>query len=178
MFVEKSPKIYSKLSRKSGTNTVVQIVTICEEQAIVAGYIRKQLQALDIQPDETAPHPVHAGALSHLKSDFSFSTPDNKRLGDLLKRLHPTPAVCGLSKEESYRFILENEGYDRRYYSGFIGWIDPEKRSDLYVNLRCMNIFPSHFILYAGGGLLASSERISEWQETEAKMQTMKRLIE
>lgn len=149
-----------------------------KEQAIVAGYIRQQLNALGIQPEESKPHPVRAGALSHLKSDFSFSIPDNKKLGDLLRRLHPTPAVCGLPKEKSYRFILENEGYDRRYYSGFIGWIDPEKRSDLYVNLRCMNIHPSRFTLYAGGGLLASSEPESEWLETEAKMQTMKKLIE
>ena len=64
-----------------------------------------------------------------------------------------------------------------RYYSGFIGWLAPEGKSDLYVNLRCMNILPGSFVLYAGGGILASSEIESEWLETEAKMQTMKRLI-
>lgn len=148
-----------------------------EEQAIVAAYIRSQLGALGITPTETAPYAVRAGELSHLKSDFSFSLPDNKRLGDLLKHLHPTPAVCGLPKEEAYRFILDHEGYDRRYYSGFIGWLDPEKRSDLYVNLRCMQIASRSLILYAGGGLLPSSQLDDEWQETEDKMQTMQRLI-
>jgi hypothetical protein len=112
-----------------------------------------------------------------LRSDFNFPLPDNKKLGELLKRLHPTPAVCGLPKEETYRFIRENEGYDRSYYSGFIGWLAPEGKSDLYVNLRCMNILRGSFVLYAGGGILASSEIESEWLETEAKMQTMKRLI-
>ena len=91
-----------------------------EEQEYVAFYIRKQLQALGIKPTEIPPAPVRAGELSHLKSDFSFPLPDNKKLGELLKRLHPTPAVCGLPKEETYRFIRENEGYDRSYYSGFI----------------------------------------------------------
>jgi isochorismate synthase len=148
-----------------------------EEQEYVAFYIRKQLQALGIKPTETPPIPVRAGELSHLRSDFSFPLPDNKKLGELLKRLHPTPAVCGLPKEETYRFIRENEGYDRSYYSGFIGWLAPEGKSDLYVNLRCMNILPGSFVLYAGGGILASSETESEWLETEAKMQTMKRLI-
>lgn len=148
-----------------------------EEQEYVAFYIRKQLQALGIKPTETPPAPVRAGELSHLKSDFSFPLPDNKKLGELLKRLHPTPAVCGLPKEETYRFIRENEGYDRSYYSGFIGWLAPEEKSDLYVNLRCMNILPGSFVLYAGGGILASSETESEWLETEAKMQTMKRLV-
>ncbi len=98
-------------------------------------------------------------------------------MGDLLKRLHPTPAVCGLPKEKAYRFIQENEGYDRQYYSGFIGWLEPEGKSDLYVNLRCMNILSDRLVLYAGSGLLLSSEPESEWQETEAKMQTMRRLL-
>ena len=148
-----------------------------EEQEYVAFYIRKQLQALGIKPTETAPAPVRAGELSHLKSDFSFPLPDNRKLGDLLERLHPTPAVCGLPKEETYHFIRENEGYDRSYYSGFIGWLAPEEKSDLYVNLRCMNILDDAFVLYAGGGILASSETESEWLETEAKMQTMMHLI-
>ena len=103
--------------------------------------------------------------------------PDNKKLGKLLKRLHPTPAVCGLPKEETYRFIRKNEGYDRSYYSGFIGWLNPDEKSNLYVNLRCMNILSDAFVLYAGGGILASSETESEWLETEAKMQTMMHLI-
>ena len=149
-----------------------------EEQEYVSFYIRKQLQALGIKPAETAPVPVRAGELSHLKSDFRFPLPDNKKLGDLLKRLHPTPAVCGLPKEETYHFIRENEGHDRSYYSGFIGWPAPEEKSDLYVNLRCMNILPDAFVLYAGGGILASSEAESEWLETEAKMQTMMRLLD
>ena len=121
----------------------------------MASYIRRQLLSLGIRSTESGPYPAYAGALSHLKTDFHFSLKDNKNLGDLLKVLHPTPAVCGLPKEEAYRFILENEGYDRKYYSGFIGWLDPEGRTDLYVNLRCMHIEDEQLTLYAGGGLLA-----------------------
>lgn len=148
-----------------------------EEQQIVAAYIRTQLRSLGIEPEEEGPCSVRAGALSHLKSNFRFAIPDQRKLGDLLKYLHPTPAVCGRPKEESYRFILENEGYDRRYYSGFIGWLEPEGKSDLYVNLRCMHIGQEALTLYAGGGLLASSTLEDEWQETEAKLQTMRSLL-
>ena len=91
--------------------------------------------------------------------------------------LHPTPDVCWLPKDTAYRFILENEGYDRKYYSGFIGWLDPEGRTDLYVNLRCMHIEDEQLPLYAGGGLLSSSELNDEWQETEKKLQTMRRIL-
>lgn len=148
-----------------------------KEQDYVSSYIRRQLLSLDIHATENGPYPAYAGALSHLKTDFRFALKDNKGLGDLLKVLHPTPAVCGLPKEEAYQFILQNEGYDRRYYSGFIGWLDPEGRTDLYVNLRCMHIEDKQLTLYAGGGLLASSELNDEWLETEKKLQTIKRLI-
>lgn len=147
------------------------------EQQIVAAYIRKQLRSLEIRFEETEPYAVHAGALSHLKSDFRFSLSKQNELGNLLSLLHPTPAVCGLPKEEAYRFILRHEGYDRGYYSGFIGWLDPEGQSDLYVNLRCMHISPDRCTLYAGGGLLSSSSLEEEWQETEDKLQTMKWLL-
>ena len=147
-----------------------------EEQEYVAAYIRNQLRSLGISPVEKGPYPAFAGALSHLKTDFRFSLNDSRKLGDLLKLLHPTPAVCGLPKEEAYRFILDNEGYDRSYYSGFIGWLKPEGKTDLYVNLRCMNVKEDTLTLYAGGGLLASSELDDEFQETEKKMQTMKNL--
>lgn len=148
-----------------------------KEQDYVASYIRRQLLSLGIRAEENGPYPAYAGALSHLKTDFRFSLKDNESLGTLLKLLHPTPAVCGLPKEEAYQFILENEGYDRRYYSGFIGWLDPDGRTDLYVNLRCMHIDRERLTLYAGGGLLASSELNDEWLETEKKLQTMKRII-
>lgn len=149
-----------------------------EEQRLVARYIHNQLATLGIQPEEKGPYTVRAAELAHLKSDFYFSLPDNNRLGDLLRLLHPTPAVCGLPKEKAMQFILDNEGYDRRYYSGFIGWLNPKDKSDLYVNLRCMQIEEKQLTLYAGGGLLASSDLQEEWQETENKLLTMARIID
>jgi isochorismate synthase len=144
------------------------------EQMLVACYVREQLLSFGIRPEESAPCTVHAGGLAHLRTDFRFTMPGSNRTGDLLKLLHPTPAVSGLPKEEAFRFILANEGYSRRYYSGFTGWLDPAGESDLYVNLRCMNILPGSLRLYAGGGLLPSSVAETEWQETEHKLQTMR----
>lgn len=147
------------------------------EQQLVSNYIHDQLSSLGIESTMEGPYSARAGALCHLKSDFRFRLDSNDKLGSLLKLLHPTPAVCGLPKDDAYRFILENEGYDRRYYSGFIGWLNPKGRTDLYVNLRCMNINKKTQTLYAGGGLLSSSELSDEWQETEDKLQTMRALL-
>lgn len=149
-----------------------------KEQQLVASYIRRQLASIGIYPEEKGPFSARAGALSHLKSDFRFSLTDTKNLGDILKLLHPTPAVCGLPKEDAYKFILEHEGYDRGYYSGFIGWLAPFGKTDLYVNLRCVKIDRDRYTLFAGGGLLASSNMEEEWQETEDKMKTMQNILE
>jgi isochorismate synthase len=40
-----------------------------------------------------------------------------------------------------------------------------------------MNIVGNRFYLYAGGGLLTSSTEQQEWQETEAKLQTMQQVL-
>ena len=52
--------------------------------------------------------------------------------------------------------------------------MDPEGQTDLYVNLRCMEIRSTEVKLYAGGGILPSSEVRAEWEETSAKMKTIK----
>jgi isochorismate synthase len=148
-----------------------------KEQQLVADYVRNCLFSFHIDPKEKGPYTVQAGELSHLKTDFRFSLPKDLCLGELLKVLHPTPAVCGLPKDKAFRFINENEGYDRRYYSGFIGRTYPKGQTDLYVNLRCMQIDESRLTLYAGCGLLASSDMKEEWSETKDKLLTMYRII-
>lgn len=148
-----------------------------EEQAFVSDYLRKTIKQFGSKISEKGPYTARAGQLVHLKTDFHFCLKKTDNFGDILNKLHPTPAVCGLPKEEAYTFIPENEGYDRSYYSGIIGWLDPQGHTTLYINLRCMHITGSYATLYAGGGILPSSEVTTEWEETKQKMDTMKRII-
>ena len=148
-----------------------------QEQRIVATYITECLEQFTGDFHEEGPRTVRAANLVHLRSDFTFSLPDSQHLGDLLHVLHPTPAVCGLPKREAFEFIIHNEHTPRRYYSGFMGMLDPEEETHLYVSLRCMNIKGNHYHLYAGGGLLKDSQEEQEWQETEAKLETMRRIL-
>ncbi len=148
-----------------------------EEQRIVATYIAECLEQFSSDFREEGPRTVRAANLVHLRSDFIFKLPDTDRLGSLLYALHPTPAVCGLPKREAFRFITRNEHTPRCYYSGFVGMLDPQADTHLYVALRCMSIGADHCRLYAGGGLLKDSQLEQEWQETEAKLETMRRLI-
>ena len=147
------------------------------EQAYVTEYIRSILQNQAQEVRENGPFTVQAGALAHLKTEFLFRLAPTCTPAQLLEQLHPTPAVCGLPKAESFGYIVRREGYDRSYYSGFTGCWNYHGRTDLYVNLRCMRREGDRAVLYAGGGILKSSDVHEEWLETEKKMQTMCRLI-
>ena len=149
-----------------------------EEQRYVASYIADQLKSLTVDYDEHGPRTVRAANLVHLRSDFSFNLPTNVSVCELLQTLHPTPAVCGLPKQNAYQFILSHESAPRLYYSGFMGPINFQQETHLYVTLRCMQISQQgHHTLYAGGGLLRESIEEQEWLETEAKLETMRSLL-
>jgi isochorismate synthase len=154
-----------------------------QEQRYVASYIADTLKRLGIDYEEEGPRTVRAANLVHLRSDFTFGY-DSTHAGNLLEALHPTPAVCGLPKKEAQAFILQNEPTPRQYYSGFMGPLHlpltthhSPPVTHLYVSLRCMQIEDDCYRLYAGGGLLRDSTFDKEWQETEAKMETMRQII-
>ncbi len=147
------------------------------EQRFVASYIAESIAPFATNVIEKGPYTVRAGNLVHLRSDFSFTLNHAEQLGCLLDALHPTPAVCGLPKQETLRFILDNETTPRRYYSGVIGPIDADGLTNLCVSLRCMEILDNQYRLYAGGGLVDASTETAEWLETEAKMGTMGSVI-
>ena len=148
-----------------------------QEQRYVATYIAECLERFSLDFSEEGPRTVRAANLVHLRSDFTFDMDSCTHVGNLLDALHPTPAVCGLPKHSTFRFILDNEHTPRLYYSGFMGPLNMNNETHLYVSLRCMQIQQTVCRLYAGGGLLKDSLLEQEWQETEAKMQTMLRLL-
>ena len=148
-----------------------------EEQRYVATYITRTLEHFTSDFSEDGPHTVRAGHLAHLRSDFRFVLPPSAQVGALLQALHPTPAVCGLPKLPAFRFIRQYEHHDRSYYSGFMGPMLIGGETRLFVTLRCMQIQVGSYRLYAGGGLLRDSDEEQEWQETETKLDTMRRVI-
>ena len=142
-----------------------------EEQGIVARYIQERLAPFCRDLAAEGPRSSQAGAVQHLRTDFAFTLAAGASPAEVAEALHPTPAVCGVPKEEASRFIQASEGCRRRYYAGFLGpWSG--SRGALYVNLRCMELAQDSVALYAGGGLLASSSLEKEWQETCQKMKT------
>ncbi|WP_338360018.1 chorismate-binding protein [Yeosuana marina] len=169
------------------------------EQQIVTDFIIENLKPfvenLKISDVET----VKAGNLLHLRTMISANLKlEHFNLKDLISRLHPTPAVCGLPKMAAKEFILEQEQYSREFYSGYLGELNydsilkprsskrnienrayaiTKKSTQLYVNLRCMQIKDQSALIYVGGGITKASNPESELEETIKKAQTMKSVL-
>lgn len=148
-----------------------------QEQQFVTDYIleslHKDVQSLKVTPPET----VEAGSLVHLKTTISGEVFSTKNSLQLVKKLHPTPAVCGLPKEKALAFILSNEGYDREFYTGFVGLLNASRGGNLFVNLRCMKVTSNKVYVYVGCGITKDSLPEAEFLETEHKSMTMRNIL-
>ncbi|MBN2236644.1 MAG: isochorismate synthase [Bacteroidales bacterium] len=146
-----------------------------EEQVYVRKYVKAILQEFfdENQILESDTYTSQAGNLVHLCTDFEIESLLRPKIFlRLVNQLHPTPAICGIPMEKSKQCILNVETHKRDYYTGFLGPISADF-AHLYVNLRCMQVIHNQVVLYTGGGITRDSEMEKEWQETEAKAQTL-----
>ena len=148
-----------------------------EEQQFVTDYIVSKVKNKVTQLMVTDAKTVNAGNLVHLKSFISGGLTTEFQANDLVKTLHPTPAVCGLPKEKAIDFILKNENYNRKYYSGFLGEYNKDNQADLFVNLRCLEIENDVVNIYVGCGITKDSNPEKEFIETENKSMTMRNVL-
>jgi isochorismate synthase len=159
------------------------------EQQIVTDFIVNNLQRYVYNINVSDPFTQRAGNLAHLKSTIEAKMNSVFDIDKIIEALHPTPAVCGLPKEISKKFILENEGYDREFYTGFLGEWNHDfltwenHKFDLFVNLRCMKIDYDTKIeiskakIYVGCGITIDSNPEKEFLETVNKAMTMKKVL-
>ncbi|AUP81211.1 chorismate-binding protein [Flavivirga eckloniae] len=182
----------------NGTLNVVWQDKEKEEQQFVTDFIvdnlKPTVERFKISDVET----VKAGNLLHLRTMITAQLKPESSLKEVISVLHPTPAVCGLPKLEAKQFILENEHYNRAFYTGFLGELNMEtqlqsrsakrnienraytikrKSTRLYVNLRCMQLQNTEAIIYVGGGVTKHSVPEKEWQETVSKSLVIKNVL-
>lgn len=152
-----------------------------QEQQLVTSYICDTLQSFTENLQVSAPYTHQAGSLWHIKTDIKATLSGDWKA--LVNALHPTPAVCGLPKAAAYQFILNNEGYDRKFYAGYLGEWNKNFTTfkagdcDLYVNLRCMQWEKDRVALFVGCGINKGSNPELEFLETVNKAATVKRAL-
>ena len=149
-----------------------------EEQQLVTDFIYEHLKKITEGAIETeGPMSHKAGKLKHLLTKFSIRTAYSNLWQKVIKTLHPTPAVSGLPKNNAVAFLKKNEVFDRRFYAGYLGPFNDEGNTDIFVNLRCMEVTEKQLLFYAGCGVTHSSDPEKEWIESERKIDILRGLL-
>ncbi len=150
-----------------------------QEQQFVSDHIDRVLKKAHWENMvHNGPYVKEAGNLLHLRTDFITNVNSiNGNIGELLRTLHPTPAICGYPTKAALEIITSTEKHDRQYYGGFLGPVGMENPMTLFVNLRCMQITEKQLVLYTGGGITIDSNPADEWYETEIKAGTILSVI-
>jgi menaquinone-specific isochorismate synthase len=123
---------------------------------------------------EAEPSIVPVANVQHLATivEGRLSSPAPSVL-ELVRALHPTPAVCGSPRDEALAFIRANEGFDRGRYAGTVGWVDGRGNGTWAVSVRCADIDGPVARVCAGNGIVPDSDPATELAETRAKFQAM-----
>lgn len=169
-----------------------------EEQQIVTDFLANQISPYTIDTKISDVETIRAGDLWHLKTRLISRIAGESKLESIIEALHPTPAVCGFPKQKAKAFILNNEGYKREFYTGFLGELNlklsktrnanrrnvensaysfVKTQSNFYVNLRCMQIAENKATIYVGGGITKGSVAEKEWEETQNKAKTIGNIL-
>ena len=147
------------------------------EHAFVRDAIARRLGPLcdEVQADGAASAMTLARG-RHLRTGFHGHLSASARATDVLRALHPTPAVGGTPREAAARAIERLEPFDRGLYAGPLGWIGPDA-AELAVAIRSGLVEGAALSLYSGAGIVDGSDPAAEWDEIEHKIGDFARVL-
>jgi menaquinone-specific isochorismate synthase len=139
-----------------------------EHRFVLEGILEALAPVTEWLEHPARPNVLTLPKLHHLSSPVSGWMRRSTRLEDLLKRLHPTPAVGGSPRAEALGLIRELEGRPRGWYAGPIGWI-ADDRADFGVGIRSAIVRENRLTVIGGAGIVRGSTAENEWEETARK---------
>lgn len=137
---------------------------------MIRGALEASCEAIDI-PDEPVVYPLKN--LQHLYTPVVAKLKEGFTIFDVLRDLHPTPALGGLPREASLTFIREYESLDRGWYGAPIGWLDAYANGEFAVAIRSAVVQDKKATLFAGCGVVKDSIPEEEYEETMMKFTPM-----
>lgn len=144
-----------------------------QEHYIVLNYIKKILKnkyfgKIQVKSSKS----YYNNIIKHLKTKIIFFFKTQPNIKKLISNLHPTPSVCGLPKKKALEFIQKEEKNNRNFYTGYLANIK-KNTTDVYVNIRCLQILNNTTNIYSGCGITNKSNIKKEWLESELKAQNI-----
>ena len=129
---------------------------------------------------------AHAGAMTlargrHLRTGIAATLAPHATVLDVLRALHPTPAVGGTPREAARLAIADAEPFDRGLYAGAVGWIGRDasgrEAAEFAVGIRSALVRGCAVSLFSGAGIVAGSDPDAEWAEIEGKLADFARVL-
>ncbi|UFN43558.1 isochorismate synthase [Nocardioides okcheonensis] len=125
-----------------------------------------------------APFVLHLPNVMHLATDVNGVVHDVATSLQLAESLHPSAAVGGTPTPAATALIAEIEGMPRDRYAGPVGWMDASGDGEWGIALRSAMVVDGGVRLFAGCGIVASSDPEAELAESQAKFVPVRDALE
>ncbi|RUO40750.1 aminodeoxychorismate synthase, component I [Pseudidiomarina aestuarii] len=109
-------------------------------------------------------------AVHHLVSTVTGTLSDAKLGIELLGMAFPGGSITGAPKIRAMEIIEELEPHRRSFYCGSLGYFSQHGLADTNIAIRTLVASANRIHCWAGGGIVADSEAMSEYQETLDKV--------
>jgi para-aminobenzoate synthetase component 1 len=108
-------------------------------------------------------------SLHHLVSDVRGQLRPGTKLAEVLRAVFPGGSITGAPKVRAMEIIDELEPVSRQFYTGAIGYIGFDGQAVFNLAIRTAIATAHQLAYHAGGGLVADSIAIAEYEETLLK---------
>lgn len=146
-----------------------------EEHDLVTKYITETLDGMGIETKVSQYQNLHFGDIQHLCNYIEGEIGYNNPI-EIAKILSPTPALSGFPVIDAIQDIEDLEDHPRLCYGGFVAVVT-SKKTDAFVNIRCVHFDKESYCIYGGGGITSKSNIAMEWDETEKKIKIIKNIL-
>ena len=146
------------------------------EQEIVTDSIKNILSKYQSNVLVTPKAHFKFGDIKHILNQIEIEI-ESKDFKNIINEIHPSAALSGFPKNEAIDFINQNEPQNRTFYTGICHQIIEDDKQYAFAFLRCFEIFETHLLFYAGGGIIKDSNIETEWNETERKINSIKSVV-
>lgn len=143
------------------------------EHQAVSNFIFNQLSAMGLQPKKASLQLLKLSNIQHLWTPIYAEIKEEINPLEIVKQLHPTPAVAGVPIEVACQEIEVSEKFDRSLYAAPIGWLDLKGNCEFIVGIRSALIKENYARLYAGAGIVIGSKPEQELTEIKLKFQAL-----
>jgi menaquinone-specific isochorismate synthase len=149
---------------------------LIREHSLVTEELKNKLEPisekLSISPLSTMKLPY----IFHRQADINAVLKKETGPLELIKLLHPTPAIGGLPWDAARTRLREIEKVNRDYYAAPVGILSAHY-SEMAVGIRSALIETKKITLYGGAGIVEGSVAEDEWNETGTKMNPFLKVV-